>query len=190
MFKIPLETEILTYVKEVNEKKGYNWPIEFCKYYTERFYNFYQSNGWKVSGRAAMKDWKAAFNSQWQTIKFKEDIEELNKWKGAQKNTPLKSKDVVDPMARLDLRMQQYLKDDSSIPDGVYLNIYDYIQPKGMIVVDSEQEEIIEKMTSFCEDENEGAQRRKMLEVKFTFINMNAKGKTFYGSGKSVQKRS
>jgi hypothetical protein len=26
----------------------------------ERFYDHFTSNGWKVSGRAAMKDWKAA----------------------------------------------------------------------------------------------------------------------------------
>ena len=26
----------------------------------ERFWNHYESNGWKVGGRSAMKDWKAA----------------------------------------------------------------------------------------------------------------------------------
>lgn len=72
-FKIPLQSEVQAYIQE---KKG--WPEKFCKYYAERFWNFYQSNGWKVSGKAPMKDWRAAFNGQWQTLKFTEDIAFLN----------------------------------------------------------------------------------------------------------------
>lgn len=76
-FKIPLQSEIQAYMKA---KK--NWPDQFCAYYAERFWGFYASNGWKVSGRAAMRDWKAAFNSQWQHLKFKEDIEMLARYGG------------------------------------------------------------------------------------------------------------
>lgn len=78
-FKIPLQTEVAAYMKQ---KKG--WPEKFCEYYSERFWNFYQSNGWKVSGKAAMKDWKACFNSQWQTLKYKEDVDVFNKLNGGQ----------------------------------------------------------------------------------------------------------
>lgn len=72
-FKIPLQSEVQAYIQE---KKG--WPEKFCKYYAEKFWDHYQSNGWKVSGKAAMKDWQAAFRSQWQTLKFIEDINFLN----------------------------------------------------------------------------------------------------------------
>lgn len=72
-FKIPLQSEVQAYIQE---KKG--WPEKFCKYYAEKFWSHYQSNGWKVSGKAPMKDWKAAFCANWQTPKFLEDINFLN----------------------------------------------------------------------------------------------------------------
>lgn len=72
-FKIPLQSEVQAYIQE---KKG--WPEKFCKYYAEKFWAYYQSNGWKVGNKAPMKDWKAAFCSQWQTVKWKEDIDFLN----------------------------------------------------------------------------------------------------------------
>lgn len=72
-FKIPLQTEVQAYIQE---KKG--WPEKFCKHYAEKFWNYYQSNGWKIGNKAPMKDWKAAFCSQWQTLKWMEDINMLN----------------------------------------------------------------------------------------------------------------
>ena len=47
-FKKPTLAEVLAYVAE----KGYEWRAE-------DFFDFYESNGWKV-GRNSMKDWKAA----------------------------------------------------------------------------------------------------------------------------------
>ena len=72
-FKIPLQSEVQGYIQE---KKG--WPEKFCQHYAEKFWSYYQSNGWKVGNKAPMKDWKAAFNSQWQVIKWAEDITFLN----------------------------------------------------------------------------------------------------------------
>lgn len=72
-FKVPLQSEVQAYIQE---KKG--WPEKFCKHYAEKFWNYYQSNGWKIGNKAPMKDWKAAFNSQWQTVKWIEDINFLN----------------------------------------------------------------------------------------------------------------
>jgi hypothetical protein len=71
--KIPLQTEVARYMEE-----KMNWPQDFCFYYAEKFWNYYQAQGWKLSNGNAMKDWKAAFNSNWQSPKFKEDIERLN----------------------------------------------------------------------------------------------------------------
>ena len=46
----PLEDHVKIYFDE----KGYP-PVE-----AEKFYNYFQSNGWLVGGRSKMKDWKAA----------------------------------------------------------------------------------------------------------------------------------
>ncbi|MFH6983349.1 hypothetical protein [Marinoscillum luteum] len=46
----PLEAHVKIYFEE----KGYP-PVE-----AEKFYNYFQSNGWLVGGRSKMKDWKAA----------------------------------------------------------------------------------------------------------------------------------
>jgi hypothetical protein len=46
----PMEEHVLIYFEE----KGY-LPVE-----AEKFFNYFQSNGWLVGGRTKMKDWKAA----------------------------------------------------------------------------------------------------------------------------------
>lgn len=48
----PTLEEIKNYVRE----RGYKINVE-------AFYNYYESNGWKIGGRAAMKNWKAAVQS-------------------------------------------------------------------------------------------------------------------------------
>ena len=48
----PTLEEIKSYCKE----KGYNISAE-------GFYSYYESNGWKIGGRTAMKNWKAAVQS-------------------------------------------------------------------------------------------------------------------------------
>ena len=48
----PTLEEIKNYCKEKN------YAIN-----TEAFFNYYESNGWKIGGRAAMKNWKAAVQS-------------------------------------------------------------------------------------------------------------------------------
>lgn len=48
----PTMEELKNYCRE----KGYNIN-------TESFYSYYESNGWKIGGRTAMKNWKAAVQS-------------------------------------------------------------------------------------------------------------------------------
>ena len=54
VFVKPTLEECIAYANE----KGYNWDVT-------RFYNYYESNGWRV-GRNPMKNWKAAM-SNWNT---------------------------------------------------------------------------------------------------------------------------
>lgn len=60
----------------MNIKKP-EWPAIFTRHLAEKFWNHYQSNGWKISGRAAMKDYKAAICAQWLDLKYKEDRDYL-----------------------------------------------------------------------------------------------------------------
>jgi hypothetical protein len=48
----PTLEEIKNYCREKNYKIN-----------AEQFFNYYESNGWKVGGRAPMKNWKAAVQS-------------------------------------------------------------------------------------------------------------------------------
>jgi hypothetical protein len=62
--------ETRTTVNQQRSTKGLPLSVEEVKIYfaeqksssteAEKFYNYFQSNGWKVGGRAPMKDWQAA----------------------------------------------------------------------------------------------------------------------------------
>ena len=51
-----MEKPTLEELKNYCREKGYNIN-------TESFYSYYESNGWKIGGRTAMKNWKAAVQS-------------------------------------------------------------------------------------------------------------------------------
>src|SRR6185369_17183528 len=138
-FKIPLQSEVERYIKE---KKG--WPEEFVKYYADRFYNFYMSNGWKVSGKAAMKNWEAAFNSQWQTLKFKEDIEFFNKCKPVEQK-----KNGSDPTRNyLNDLLIDYRRKYDSIPKERLASCYDYMKTNKLLILTTDQKTTIKEQYS------------------------------------------
>lgn len=62
----------------VFEKKP-EWPKSFAEYYAAKFWNHYEASGWRLSSGNPVKKWQACFNSQWQTLKFKEDFDYLAK---------------------------------------------------------------------------------------------------------------
>jgi hypothetical protein len=45
---------------QLHEVEDYFEEIKSTKLEGQKFFNYFQSNGWKVGGRAAMKDWRAA----------------------------------------------------------------------------------------------------------------------------------
>jgi hypothetical protein len=47
-------------IPKPNEVQGYFASQKFPAVEAEKFYNYFQSNGWLVGGRTKMKDWKAA----------------------------------------------------------------------------------------------------------------------------------
>jgi hypothetical protein len=112
--KIPLQSEIAKYMAE---KMG--WREEFCTYYADKFWNHYQAQGWKLANGNLMKDWKAAFNSQWQQPKFKDDIEKLNESKKVDVSK-LSKMEMVD---FLDVTLSLYktgLKPDRTSAEKMY----------------------------------------------------------------------
>lgn len=112
--KIPLQSEVAKYMEE---KMG--WNRDFCTYYADKFWNHYQAQGWKLANGNAMKDWKAAFNSQWQIPKFKEDIEKMNEAKKVDVSK-LNKMEMVD---FLDVTLSLYktgLKPDRASAENIY----------------------------------------------------------------------
>ena len=164
-FKIPLQSEVEVYIKS---KK--NWPDEFVKYYSDRFWNFYQSNGWKVSGKAAMKDWKAAFNSQWQTLKFKEDIEMFNKLKPVEVVSKKHSDQNLNYINEV---MAEYKRSFEAVKKETLAHIYDYLKTQKLLILTKEQ----------CQELKE-IYRDRIMEgkaacVSLTFQTMITNGKQF-----------
>jgi len=162
-FQIPLQTEI---EKHIKEKKG--WPEQFCRYYAERFWNFYNSNGWKVSGRAAMKSWQSAFAAQWQTLKFKEDIEFLNKCMSKEPSINGATREIC----YLNDCLVDYRKNYDSIPKERYVALYDYLKEKKLIRMTRAE---IESVKEFYNDVRKG----KEMCIKIIFDRMITNGERF-----------
>jgi hypothetical protein len=64
----PTVEEVAEYAKVYAASKRID--LEACGFSSERFHDHFASNGWKVGGRAPMKDWKAALRN-W----VREDVE-------------------------------------------------------------------------------------------------------------------
>lgn len=171
-FKIPLQSEVQAYIQE---KKG--WPEKFCKYYADRFWNFYQSNGWKVSGKAAMKDWKAAFNGQWQTLKFTEDINFLNtclKERTEQRKGPEPAQiGVTDTIVYIDEVLAYYEKNWDKVEEVRLASCYDWLKENRLMRI-SKEEGLRAQET--CEG---NVMKGKAICVKILFDKMITRGITF-----------
>jgi len=77
LFVIPSVQEVLDFIIY----KQPSWPGSFSQWYAEKFWNHYQSSGWRLSSNVLMKDWKAAFCSNWKELKWeaKEKLAECQK---------------------------------------------------------------------------------------------------------------
>jgi hypothetical protein len=164
-FEIPTIEEVQDYIRE---KKG--WPEKFIEYYAEKFWCFYQSNGWKVSGKAAMKDWRAAFTSQWKVPKFKEDIEFLNLCMKEKKPAIVKE---MDATGRLNELLSQYRQNFESVTDEKLIKVYDYLKERKMIVLSQDEKQFIKAAYS------DNVEKGKAACVKQMFMNMINHGQTF-----------
>lgn len=163
-FEIPTVQEVTEYIREKKE-----WPEKFIEYYAEKFWCFYQSNGWKVSGKAAMKDWRAAFTSQWKVPKFKEDIEFLNL---CMKEKPTIVKNL-NPNDKLNNILNEYRQNFEAVTDERLVKVYDYLKERKMIVLSQEEKQFIKAAYS------NNVEKGKAACVKQMFMNMINHGQTF-----------
>lgn len=139
-FKIPLQSEIAVYMKE---KKG--WPDQFCKHYSEKFWNHYTASGWKLSSGNAIKDWKACFNAQWQTLKFKEDIDFLNQVTGKHNNGIKPVLPVSNEVERLDFFLNRYCEHPTNVPFEEFGLWYEFMKSMDILKVLTDEEKQILK---------------------------------------------
>jgi uncharacterized protein YdaU (DUF1376 family) len=58
-FVIPEPMQILEYMTELNEKSNKRWTEGMIRMEAQKFFNYYESNGWRV-GKNPMRNWKAS----------------------------------------------------------------------------------------------------------------------------------
>lgn len=61
MFVKPSMEEVINFI-DVTMRE---WPRSFCEIIGERFWQSYQSVGWRLSKNIPMKDWHAAWHGRW-----------------------------------------------------------------------------------------------------------------------------
>lgn len=160
----PTEQEISEYI---SKKMG--WPKDFSDYYACKFWNFYESKGWMI-GKNAMKNWRAAFNGQWQTIKDQRDELKLTQSIRKSMDEDVR-RDTIDPSIQyLNTHLLEYFKHPTWIKDETFGFIYDYLKENKMICLDKEECEICKQM---------GPLKGKSQAVKFLFDKMIKEKKTF-----------
>lgn len=178
-FEIPKIEEVIAYMN----CKWKDWPAKFCEYYANRFWNHYQSNGWLVSGKAKMKDWKAAVNGQWSTIKFKEDKDMLDKllseWtkeqyskKSVPENNDRDTK-KFDTVEYMDEILRQYVKHPALMPIETLASCYDWLKENRMVKLSPEQKEI--SISQYQKNQMKG----RAIAVGFIFDSIANSLKTF-----------
>lgn len=156
-FKIPLQSEVVVFIKEKS-----NWPQKFCEYYAEKFWSHYNSNGWKVSGKAAMKSWTSAFLCNWQQPRFKEDVDFLNKCIAEDPSIPSKEKQP----SQLNWWLTQYTKHWDKITDQQLASMYDYMKERKVLKMTPEEKDQVKKN---C---NGDVTKGKALCIKIIFNKM------------------
>lgn len=158
-FKIPLRSEVEKYMKE---KMG--WSEEFCVYYAEKFWDYYNAQGWKLSNGNLMKDWRSAFNANWQKPKYPDDIEMLKKC--MQKSSPVIMLDFIDKIL---IAYSRNLKPDRESA----LKIYDWLKENGLAKLSKEE---IADIKEKCGDDIIAS---RLWSVKYIFDKMVANNLTF-----------
>lgn len=84
--KLRMEVPTLLLVKDYFRERS------FAESEAEKFYNYFESNGWKVGGKASMKDWRAAARN-WVL-----NAERFSRPKPVQRSIVIKDKNYSEPL--------------------------------------------------------------------------------------------
>lgn len=147
-------------VKTMMAGKKPKWPASFIAYYAEKFHSYYTSNGWKVGGRAAMKNFSAAFCSQWQQLKYKEDQDMLYAL------TPKVKPIDHDTLEYLNEALDVYRKDSTLVSEERLAACYDWMKENNLLRLTASQRE--DAISASKIDLKKG----KSTAVKFAFDRM------------------
>lgn len=171
--KIPEIKEVKEYMTE--RKK--DWSKQFIEYYSDKFWNYYNSQGWKV-GRVPMKSWQSAFNAQWQNLKYNEDIAMFNRCQVKMQQEIKQSKVVqMTPKNRdteyVDEIMREYLQHPAFFPKYRLAACYDWLKENKLIKLTKEEKELA------LEAGKDDIEKGKALATEFVFNKMMLDCKTF-----------
>ena len=158
--KIPLREEVAKYMMDKMD-----WPEEFCMHYAEKFWYYYQAQGWKLANGNQMKDWKAAFNCNWQNPKTKEDNDLLTKHLAAQAKK-------TDPYVYINACLDKHKKGLYKPSKEELIGIYDFLKAEKKMILSKETWDRI------VEESGNSRERGKMLAVRALFDLYINHGKT------------
>jgi len=135
----PTLEEVKDFIKSVT-----NWPDDFITYYGEKFYYHYDAAGWRLSSGNPVKKWTSCFHSQWKHLRFKEDIDFLNKCQN--KKIEIKEMKTETEIERLDQLLAQYKAKFESVPFDEMGKLYDFMGKNKLLTQLSKEDiDIIKK---------------------------------------------
>lgn len=136
-FIIPTEEEVIEFIKEYVKDKKINWPTPFCIYYGERFWNSYNSSGWRLSaGKGGpVKNWQSCFKNNWKTLKYQEDLNML-------RNLMPKQRLIDhDTLEYLDEVLGEFRTDKDSVTKERLASCYDWLKEFKLLRLNEEEKQ-------------------------------------------------
>lgn len=144
-FVVPTIKEVEDYIL----MKKPDWPLTFIEFYAAKFWNNYQSSGWKLSNGNSVKDWQACFNNNWQELKYNY-ILVLNEHKAKEAGKP-KAPVVIEKrngeftIDFMNESLEVFKKHYDKITDETLASYYPWMKQYGYVILtDDEKKSIFE----------------------------------------------
>jgi hypothetical protein len=173
-FQIPTIDEVRIFMQAAKPE----WHPKFVEYYSNRFWNSYQSKGWVISNNVKMKDFKAAFYNQWQKPRYQEDIDEFNKYaKHNVKPVEVINNNLAQTPDRtfeyLDELLNEYRRHPTLVSTERLASCYDFLKSQGMIRLNSVERQVC--LEAYGKSQIKG----KAIAVEYVFKGLINKLLTF-----------
>jgi hypothetical protein len=174
LFQIPTIQEVVDHI----QYKMPHWPGSFSQWYGEKFWNHYQASGWRLSSNVLMKDWRAAFSSQWKDLRFPADREKLEECLKHEQQ----KKAIDNSVKGWGFYQNEYAKQlfedfkQGKINKVGMASVYKWLQSDGMSFTKDE-------MTKLIEAAGNDKQRGRYLAVKLYFLKLIENERCEYKTG-------